>query len=368
MKLMTILGTRPEIIRLSRVISKLDAISDHILVHTGQNYTDSLNDIFFRDLGVRKPDHYLGIQASSFGEQIGRIIAESEKLLITERPDRLLILGDTNSGLSAITAKRLGVPVYHMEAGNRCYDDRVPEEVNRRIIDHSSDILMPYTQRSMENLVREGINRERIYVTGNPIKEVLEYYGKKIGATNVLKRLKVRKDKFFLITLHRAENVDHQERLKNFLAAFDALTKKYRLPIILSLHPRTKSKMDLFGLSFDNPLIRHMTPLGFFDFVALEKNAFCVLSDSGTVQEECSIFGVPNVTIRDVTERPETIECGSNIISGSMADEIMAHVQLVVSSKPNWQPPIEYLENNVSDKIARIISSVLPPYIQSNRL
>ena len=367
MKIMTILGTRPEIIRLSRVISKLDKICNHILVHTGQNYTDSLNDIFFRDLNIRKPDRYLGIQASSFGEQIGRIIAESEKLLLAEKPDKLLILGDTNSGLSAITAKRLGVPVFHMEAGNRCYDDRVPEEVNRRIIDHSSDILMPYTQRSKENLVREGINRERIYVTGNPIKEVIDYYEKEIDSTDVLKRFQLNKNKFFLITLHRAENVDIEKRLKNFLVAFDALTKKYNKPIILSLHPRTKSKMDLFNISFENPLIRHMSPLGFFDFIALEKNAFCVLSDSGTVQEECSIFEVPNVTLRDVTERPETIECGSNIISGCMADEIMAHVQLVVSSKPDWQPPIEYLEKNISDKVVRIMSSVMPPYIQSNR-
>ena len=367
MKVMTVLGTRPEIIRLSLVIAKLDKICNHILVHTGQNYTESLNDVFFRDLSVRVPDYSLGIQAPTFGEQIGKIVAETEKLLLTVKPDRLLILGDTNSGLSAVVAKRLGIPVYHMEAGNRCYDDRVPEEVNRRIIDHSSDVLLPYTYRSKENLVREGILRERIYVTGNPIFEVLEHYQKNIEYSAIFKQINVKKGKYFLCTMHRAENVDIEDRLKNFLSVFDAITKKYELPLILSLHPRTKSKMETFGLSITNPLIQQMTPFGFFDFVALEKNALCVLSDSGTVQEECSILKVPNVTIRDVTERPETIECGSNIISGSMPDDIMAHVQLVVSSSPQWRAPVEYLEKDVAEKVVRILSSALPPYIHPYR-
>jgi UDP-N-acetylglucosamine 2-epimerase (non-hydrolysing) len=254
-----------------------------------------------------------------------------------------------------------------MEAGNRCYDDRVPEEVNRRIIDHSSDVLLPYTYRSKENLVREGILRERIYVTGNPIFEVLEHYQKNIESSAIFKQINVKKGKYFLCTMHRAENVDIEDRLKNFLSVFDAITKKYELPLILSLHPRTKSKMETFGLSITNPLIQQMTPFGFFDFVALEKNALCVLSDSGTVQEECSILKVPNVTIRDVTERPETIECGSNIISGSMPDDIMAHVQLVVSSSPQWRAPVEYLEKDVAEKVVRILSSALPPYIHPYR-
>lgn len=366
MKVMTILGTRPEIIRLSLIIKKLDKLCKHILVHTGQNYAESLNDIFFRDLGVRKPNYLLGIQALTPGEQVGRIIAETEKLINRERPDKLLILGDTNSGLCAIPAKRLGVPVYHMEAGNRCYDDRVPEEVNRRIIDHASDILMPYTFRSKENLVFEGISRNRIFVIGNPIFEVLTYYNRKIDASDVLKRLNLKKRKYFLVTLHRAENVDIEPRMRNYMSAFEALVEKYKLPLILSLHPRTKSKMEKFGLSFTNPLVRHMEPLGFFDFVALEKNALCVLSDSGTVQEECSIFKVPNITLRDVTERPETIECGSNIISGDDPLLILSQVDIVSSITPQWEPPDEYIETNVAEKVVRILFSILPHSMKVN--
>jgi UDP-N-acetylglucosamine 2-epimerase (non-hydrolysing) len=357
MKVMTILGTRPEIIRLSLIIKKLDTVCEHVLVHTGQNYKESLNDIFFRDLKVRKPDIMLGIQAPSFGEQIGKIISEAERLMVSEKPDKLLILGDTNSGLTAVVAKRLGIPVFHMESGNRCYDDRVPEEVNRRIIDHSSDIFMPYTYRSKENLVREGIPREKIFVTGNPIYEVLEYYSKDVDKSNVFQDLKVKKGDYFLVTMHRAENVDIESRLKNFIYTFEQLTSIYKKPIILSLHPRTKNKMDQYGLSFKSPLIRSMTPLGFFDFIALEKNALCVLSDSGTVQEECCIFKVPNVTIRDVTERPETIECGSNILSGSEPDRILSIVKMLLSEKRSWIAPPEYTQQGVSDTVINILMS-----------
>jgi len=360
MKIMTILGTRPEIIRLSVLIGKLDKVANHILVHTGQNYTESLNDIFFRDLKVRKPDHFMGIQALSFGEQIGRIIAETEQLLMREKPDKLLILGDTNSALSAIPAKRMGIPVYHMEAGNRCYDDRVPEEVNRRIIDHSSDVLLPYTYRSKENLVREGIGRDRIFVTGNPIYEVIQHYKKGIRASSIFKQLRIKRKEYFLVTIHRAENVDQELRLQSFVRSFEALAEKYKLPIILSLHPRTKSKLEHFGLSFKNPLIRYLTPLGFFDFIALEKNALCVLSDSGTVQEECSIFGIPNVTLRDVTERPETMECGSNILSGMDGATILEQVHLVTTLPSDWRQVPEYMEENVSDKIVKILYSMIP--------
>jgi len=355
MKVMTILGTRPEIIRLSIIISKLDKVCEHVLVHTGQNYTESLNDIFFRQLKLRSPNHSLGIKSPSFGDQIGKIISQSEILMVKEKPDKLLILGDTNSGLSAVPAKRMGIPVYHMEAGNRCYDDRVPEEVNRRIIDHSSDVLMPYTYRSKENLVQEGIARENIFVTGNPIFEVLQYYSGKIKASKIFQELKLQKGKYFLVTMHRSENVDVIERLKNFIIALESLAGLYKIPIILSLHPRTKNKMDKFGISFKNSLIKLITPLGFFDFIALEKKALCVISDSGTVQEECCIFKVPNITIRDVTERPETIECGSNIISGNNPDQIISNVNYVISKKCLWEPPPEYIENNVSDKIINIL-------------
>ena len=354
MKIMTVLGTRPEIIRLSRVIPTLDKYADHVLVHTGQNFTDTLHEIFFRELGVRAPDHFMGVRADSFGEQIAQILSNFDRIVRAEKPDAVLILGDTNSVLVAIIAKRLGIPVYHMEAGNRCYDDRVPEEINRRVIDHSSSVLMPYTVRSKENLVREGIPRERIFVIGNPIFEVIEAYEKQIAASDVLKRMKLQKDGYFLVTMHRAENVDVEERLVNLLAGLDRLTKEYGKPAICSLHPRTRSRLEAFGASARGD-VRFVEPLGFFDFIALEKQAFCVVSDSGTVQEECSIFGVPNVTIRDVTERPETIECGSNMLTGMEPDVIARAVSVVLGEKHDWTPPPEYVERGVAAKVAKIM-------------
>ena len=355
MKVLTVLGTRPEIIRLSRVIEKLDRLCDHKLVHTGQNFDPNLSNIFFDQLRVRAPDYYLGVKGDTFGEQIGQMLGAVDKILNTEHPNALLILGDTNSGLCSFIAKRKGIPVFHMEAGNRCYDDRVPEEVNRRVIDHSSTILMPYTQRSKENLVREGIANNRIYVTGNPIKEVIDYYEADIAASDVHTRLEVEPGKFFLVTMHRAENVDIEARLKNLTEALVQVQRKYGFPVICSLHPRTKHKMQQYGVGVDNDQVRFLTPLGFFDFVALEHTAFCVLSDSGTVQEECCIFHVPNVTIRDVTERPETIDCGSNILSGADPETVVRCVATVLSQPLNWNPPVEYLEQDVSTKVIKIV-------------
>lgn len=357
MKVMTVLGTRPEIIRLSRIIPKLDRHCEHVLVHTGQNYDPNLNEIFFRDLEVRQPDHYLGIEGRSFGDQIGQIISRTEEIMIKERPDRLLILGDTNSGLAALVAKRLGIPVFHMEAGNRCYDDRVPEEVNRRIIDHSSDILMPYTERSRANLLREGIAGHRIFVTGNPIYEVIQSYQSKIDATDILERLGLQKEGYFLVTMHRAENVDDEPRLRSLVRSLQTLHEEYGLPIICSLHPRTKDRMGKTGLSTSMEGIQFHEPFGFFDFVKLEQTACCVLSDSGTVQEECCIFRVPNVTIRDVTERPETIECGSNILSGADPDSVQRCVHYLLSQVDCcfWEPPTEYYARSVSNTVLKIL-------------
>ncbi len=354
MKILTVLGTRPEIIRLSRVIEKLDELCEHRVIHTGQNFDPNLSDVFFQQLRVRPPDYYLGITGDTFGQQVGKMLAAVDEVLVKERPDALLILGDTNSGLCAFIAKRMGIPVYHMEAGNRCFDDRVPEEVNRRIIDHSSSILMPYTQRSKENLVREGIANNRIYVTGNPIKEVLDFYAPEIDASDVHAKLAVEPKKFFLVTMHRAENVDVEERLRSLTRALDAIQKEYGCPVICSLHPRTRNKMQQYGVGAENGQVRFLTPLGLFDFVALERSAFCVLSDSGTVQEECCIFHVPNVTLRDVTERPETIDCGSNILSGADPEMIMRCVRVVTSRPPEWQPPAEYLAEHVSDTVVKI--------------
>jgi UDP-N-acetylglucosamine 2-epimerase (non-hydrolysing) len=358
MKIMTVLGTRPEIIRLSRIIPKLDQLCDHILVHTEQNFDPNLNDIFFQQMRVRQPDRYLGI-SGSLGEQVGGIFSKIESLLIAEKPDKFLVLGDTNSALSVFVAKRMGIPVYHMEAGNRCYDDRVPEEVNRRVIDHSSDVLMPYTERSRLNLLREGIAAERVFVTGNPILEVLIAHEGDIHSSPILNQLGLQSRNYFLVTMHRAENVDVEDRIRKLTNTFDELQKKYKLPIIVSTHPHTRTQLKENGIQDLNKDVRYLPPFGLFDFIALERNARIVLSDSGTVQEECCIFHVPNVTIRDVTERPETMECGSNILSGADPDTIKTCVELVLSRDPKWTIPAEYLVENVSDTVIKILTAYL---------
>jgi UDP-N-acetylglucosamine 2-epimerase (non-hydrolysing) len=357
MKVMTILGTRPEIIRLSRVIPKLDVFADHVLVHTGQNFDDRLSEIFFSEMAVRTPDFHLDIRDNSAMGQIGRIIEGVDKLFAEVKPDRVLILGDTNSALCSIPAKRRGIKVFHMEAGNRCYDDRVPEEVNRRIVDHSSDVLLPYTQRSRENLLREGFANNRVYVTGNPIYEVMEYYRSSWISSTILKQLDIKPREYFLVTLHRAENVDDPIRLEKFLTALSRLACEYSLPVICSLHPRTRSQLEKQGKQIHHQKIMAIDPVGFFDFLRLESEAYCVLSDSGTVQEECSIMRVPNVTLRDVTERPETLEVGSNYLTGCEVDSILGAVRTAVSMERSWTAPMEYKCTNVSDTVVRIVLS-----------
>lgn len=355
MKIMTILGTRPEIIRLSRIIPMLDQLCDHILVHTGQNFDRTLNEIFFTDLKLRPPDYMLDCQASTMMGQIGKILSNCEQVMLQEKPDRLLILGDTNSALTAMVAKRLRIPVYHMEAGNRCYDDRVPEEINRRVVDHCSDVLLPYTERSRANLLREGIAGQRIYVTGNPIWEVLTHYADRIAQSQALQTMGVDRQGYFLVTLHRAENVDDEERLAKFITAFHGLYKEYGLKLICSLHPRTRSQLLKQGRTLAGTGIQVVEPLGLFDFVCLEQNAYCVLSDSGTVQEECCLYKVPNVTLRDVTERPETLEVGSNLIAGCEPEAILRAVKTVLNQGWDWEPPSEYLVQNVSRKVVKIL-------------
>ena len=361
MKILTILGTRPEIIRLSRVIALLDEHADHVLVHTGQNYDDRLNGVFFRELGVRSPDAFLSVRASGFGEQAGQILERGESALLEHRPDRVLILGDTNSGLMAIVARRLGIPVFHMEAGNRCYDDRVPEEVNRRVIDHASTVLMPYTNRSRENLLHEGIEGRRILVTGNPIKQVIDAYADRIGSSTALEELGVREGEYFLATIHRAENVDREDKLRDVFEALCLLHREYGFPVICSLHPRTRAKLGKFGITPQAGGVRLLEPLGFFDFVRLEQSAFCLLSDSGTVQEEACLFGVPNVTLREVTERPETIECGSNLLAGTDPATIVSSVGLATRTTARWERPAEYLAPQVAETVCRIVTGFLAP-------
>lgn len=355
MKVLTMLGTRPEIIRLSRVIERLDEVCDHVLVHTGQNFDSTLSDIFFEELEVRSPDRHLGVKGKGFAERVGQIIAATEGLIREEDPDRLLVLGDTDSGIGAYVAKRMGVPVFHMEAGNRCFDDRVPEEVNRRVIDHSSDILMPYTERSRTNLLREGVPSERIYVTGNPIKEVLDHYAKRIDASDALSRLEVEANGYLLLTMHRQETVDVESRLRALVQGIVEIADELELPLICSMHPRTRSRLEAFGVPMETARVRVLPAMGFFDFVKLERHARCVLTDSGTVQEECCIFGVPAVTVRDTTERPETVECGSNVLSGVDPGAIRRCARTALSRSPAWSPPPEYLVEDVSGPVSRIV-------------
>ena len=354
MRVLTVVGTRPEIIRLSRIVPLLDEHCDHTFVHTGQNSSDNLSRVFFDDLAVREPDEFMGVDTSSFGRQLGTLFEGFEQLLDQYQPERVLILGDTNSALVAFNCKRRLIPVYHMEAGNRCYDDRVPEEVNRRVIDHCSSVLLPYTHRSAANLVREGIARERIFVTGNPINEVLEYYRDGIAGSSALNHHQVAAGRYILATMHRAENVDTPAIFQRLCAALGEVSRLYELPLILSVHPRIEQRLQ--QADFRGGDVRPIPAMRFFEFVQLEKHAALVLTDSGTVQEECAIFQVPVITIRDTTERPETVEAGTNIVASTQPDRILAAARFTrAGQQPMGTAPAEYLEANVSGKIIRIL-------------
>ncbi len=354
MRVLTILGTRPEIIRLSLIIGKLDKLADHTLLHTGQNYAPELDRVFFENMRIRNPDVYLDSRSPTIFKQVAKILEGAEKWVAEVEPDACLILGDTYSGLSAMVAERANVPVFHMEAGNRCFDPRVPEERNRKIIDHTSSWLLPYVPNSRQNLLNEGIDKERIFVSGNPIFEVLEHYKPEIRASDILDRLHLEEGCYFLVTAHRAENVDVPERLFGIISALNRLAASYDRPVVWSVHPRTRQKIEASGFEVDGRVLL-LVPFDLFDFVKLEENAFCVLTDSGTVQEECCIFRVPAVTIRDTTERPETVECGSNVLAGCDADRIVETVKLVTETGFAWEMPEGYTDPNVSDKVIRYI-------------
>lgn len=355
MKVMTILGTRPEIIRLSRIIKLLDQLAErHILVHTGQNFSTTLSDIFFEELELRSPNYRLPPHQVSIGSQLSILFQEIERIIELERPDRVLLLGDTNSALSAVIAERLGVPVMHMEAGNRCFDHRVPEEMNRRIIDAISSINMPYTEQSKRNLLREGIPSHRIIVTGNPIYEVLLHYKDRIQASSILQRLQLEPKQYFLMTAHRAENVDPKERLTCIMEAMNEIAERYGKRIICSIHPRTRARIEQLNYAF-HPLVELYEPFGFMDFVQLEQHAYCAVTDSGTVQEECCIFHVPTVTIRDTTERPETVDCGSNIVSGLQVERILDSIAAITVLPVAWTCPNGYIEPHVSSTVVKIL-------------
>jgi UDP-N-acetylglucosamine 2-epimerase (non-hydrolysing) len=359
MKVMVVAGTRPELIRLSLVLECLAQRGlGPILVHTGQNYDPRLSDVFFDELGLRQPDEYLDVRADTVGQQIGHIVARSEVALRSHRPDALLVLGDTNSGLSAIAAARLNVPIFHMEAGNRCFDWSVPEEKNRRLIDHISDWLLPYTARSREYLLAEGVSPEKICVTGNPIVDVLERFRGLRDASTALADCAVQSDRYLLVTVHREETVDFPERLGAVCTGLNLVASRLDMPVVWSVHPRTRPKLDALQIPLDRRIQLH-EPFGFGDFVALEAGARCVITDSGTVQEECSLLGVPTVTCRDSTERPETVECGSNVLSGVNDPERLAIcADIMMRADRRWRSP--YADDTlVAERVTQFIVSSL---------
>jgi len=356
MKVMSIFGTRPEIIRLSRIFPLLDKHFVHIMVNTNQNYTKNLNSIFFTELELRKPDYNLKISTENYGTEVAQIISKCEKVILKEKPDVILILGDTNSGLSAIPASHYGIPIVHLEAGMRAYDVRMPEEKNRVLIDHLSTILLPYTNYSRENLIRENIHPSKINVVGNPIVEVIEYFSKKIEKSKILEKMKLTNNDFFLVTAHRSENVDDVENLKIIFEALNKIHKKYKKRIIYPMHPRTLSKIKNLSLPKYLEIIK---PLGFFDFTKLEKNAFCLITDSGTVPEETMYFKKPCVTIRNSTERPETIEMGSNVLSGLNSDDIFDCVNQITSITPDWIWNSSLGDGRTASKVVNIIRGKL---------
>lgn len=357
LKVMTILGTRPEIIRLSETIKKLDKFVDHVLVHTNQNYDYELNQIFFDELQLRKPDYVLNVKSNSVGGQIGNILAQTEQVMLENKPDALLILGDTNSALSCIVAKRLKIPIFHMEAGNRCFDDRVPEEINRRIVDHTADINLPYTEHARRNLLREGLSPDSIYVTGSPMAEVLKANFNNIESSTVLDELNLMKGKYFLVSIHREENVDNPVNLKMILIALESIANKYGYPLIVSTHPRTRKRIDEMNTKM-NDLFNFHKPFGMFDFVKLQKNAYCVLSDSGTIHEDAGIMGIPALVVRESSERPEAFDNGNVILTGVNPQIILTSIEIVreqVENNIQFRNPSDYQEENVSDKVVRLI-------------
>jgi UDP-N-acetylglucosamine 2-epimerase (non-hydrolysing) len=361
LKVMTIVGTRPELIKLSRVIAELDSRLPHVLVHTGQNFDYELNKIFFDQLEIREPNHFLEVAAGTPAQAIANIIAESDKVLEKEKPDALLLLGDTNSCLSAIAAKRRKIPIFHMEAGNRCFDERTPEEINRKIVDHVSDINLPYSEHARRYLLAEGLNAETTIKTGSPMREVLRHYMPKIERSGALKELAVTPGGYFLVSAHREENVDARENLLALLDSIKAVAKSHRLPVIVSTHPRTRKRLEELGPIDSGPDIRFLKPLGFLDYVKLQMHARCVISDSGTITEESSILGFPAVTIRNTHERPEGMDEGTLIMSGLKSEHVLKSIEVVLAHYREgaraFRAVPDYEPDNVSKKVVRIILS-----------
>lgn len=359
LKVMTIVGTRPEIIRLSECIKACDKYFNHILVHTGQNWDYTLNQIFFEELGLRKPDYFLNAAGTHLGETIGNIISRSYEVMLKEKPDAILILGDTNSALSAISAKRLKIPIFHMEAGNRCFDENVPEEINRRLVDHISDVNLAYTEHSRRYLIAEGIRKDFIFVTGSPMTEVLLKNMSRIESSDIIERLGLEKDKYILVSAHREENIDDEKNFFSLMNAINSIAERYKMPIIYSTHPRSWKRIEERNFKF-HPLVKKLKPFGFFDYNKLQLNAFCVLSDSGTLSEESAILRFPAVLIRTSTERPEVLDKGTIIIGGITEKDIIQAIELsreILKDKPKLKRPLDYEDEYVSIKVVKIIQS-----------
>jgi len=361
-KVMTILGTRPEIIRLSAVIRCLERYFTHVLVHTGQNWDYTLNQVFFEDLGLRAPDHYLDAAGETLGATMGNILSRSWDVMEQEKPDAVLILGDTNSALSAVCAKRLKIPIFHMEAGNRCFDENVPEETNRRIVDHISDVNLCYTEHSRRYLLAEGLRGQYVFVTGSPMREVLETHRENISASGVLEKLGLEKRRYFLVSAHREENIDIEDHFESLMGALNDVAEHYNLPVIYSTHPRSLKRIEQKGFVFHRN-VKNLKPFGFFDYNRLQQDASCVLSDSGTLSEESAMLGFPGVLIRTSTERPEVLDAGTVVIGGISSRSILSAVDLCMAMGENREPvsaPRDYTDANVSVKVAKLIESYIP--------
>ena len=366
---MTIVGTRPEIIKLSRTIAELDKFTDHILVHTGQNYDYELNQIFFEDLKIRKPDFFLNSVGETTAETISKIIFDSDEIMKKIKPNAILLYGDTNSCLSVISAKRRQIPIFHMEAGNRCFDQRVPEEINRKIVDHLSDINMPLTEHARNYLISEGIPADRVIKIGSCMKEILDFHSKEISSSKILEELSISSKKYFLVSAHREENVDYKGNLKDFLGSLNLISEKYKKPIIVSTHPRTKDRINKLNKNIKmNPLIKFLSPMGFFDYIKLQQAAYCVISDSGTITEESSILSFPAIMIRQAHERPEGMDEGTLIMAGLDKERIIESIEIVTKLyKEKKIPSIvnDYNVDNVSQKVLKIIFSYID-FINNN--
>ncbi len=361
LKVMTILGTRPEIIRLARVMSAMDQVVDHKIVHTGQNYDYELNDVFFEELGVRKPDHFLNVDTSSLGRSLGEILIKTEEVLLKEKPDAVLVLGDTNSATATIMAKRMKIPTYHMEAGNRSFDANVPEEINRKLVDHLADFNLVYTEHARRHLISEGLPHRFIYLTGSPMREVLEHSLSSIEQSDILGRLGLEKSRFFIVSVHREENVDSRENLKKVVEALQALHEEFGFPVVVSTHPRTRNRLEKLGLAEDSEAIRFLKPFGFFDYNKLQMTAFCAISDSGTISEESSILDFPAVTLRRSIERPEALDTGAIALTGLDKEVLLDGVRIAIASREVFsgaerEIPEAYKVRNVSERVVRLIT------------